>query len=752
MAIVNEARAVLTADDRASHVLAMVARNFDRLNRAADRVNAHVGNPRAQQKMQEATARTAVLTAGMGAAAMRAAGPLAGLLTVYGAGSGAFRANKAFADNERSMTRIAVTADASMEAQGLAWTQLQALARQTAQPVAKVREGLDALVASGRSLPEAMAFLPAVAQTAQASGAEVSDIAKTADAVGESFKISGDKMQNAFDIMAAGGKAGKFELKDMARYLPSLGPATAALGFKGEKGLADLVALLQTMRKGTGTAEEAVASMSNILNKMESDKTTKEFKKLGVDSEEAFKKARKEGRNLVEVFEELLQKATKGDASKIGEIIDDQEFKRGAVALMQFKGEWQKLSQTMQTSSAGTVATDLARVTANSQATFDRFKNSAERLADTIGKRLSPAFKGLADNAAAAMDAMDAALKPGETDQQRLERIGNVPRTRAEQSIENARLAQERQKKLDDPNSEYYGMVDGGFARRPGSLAPELRDDRKAPASVRVPRHLAMMEAARAARAARAADEERADYLQRQARRAAFIKGERAETAASAGMPGRADDTYRDVDALSRRRNTLHDDDVRASSDNMLVGHGQASRDAMAGLMNLAQIIRGGKMAEQGEANVFALGGEQAKQQATAVIEAAVRAIAERRSQETGKPVDEASIVATMAKLTALAERIGEAVPAMGPKGRIEGLPQAAEAIMNGKLTAEVKPDQITANANVNVAGDIGVKVEASPDLWAKIERKIITYSAPNNRGISLPGKETRSAGGGMAP
>eukprot|EP01036_Dinobryon_divergens_P045482 gene45482-60771_t len=41
MAIVNEARAVLTAEDRASAVLAMVARNFDRLDRAASRLDAN---------------------------------------------------------------------------------------------------------------------------------------------------------------------------------------------------------------------------------------------------------------------------------------------------------------------------------------------------------------------------------------------------------------------------------------------------------------------------------------------------------------------------------------------------------------------------------------------------------------------------------------------------------------------------------------------------------------------------------------
>ncbi len=79
-----------------------------------------------------------------------------------------------------------------------------------------------------------MSFLPAVVQTAQAAGAETSDIAASADALATSFKIAGSEMQGAFDILVAGGNAGKFELKDLARYLPSI----AALGGGGRLGRA----------------------------------------------------------------------------------------------------------------------------------------------------------------------------------------------------------------------------------------------------------------------------------------------------------------------------------------------------------------------------------------------------------------------------------------------------------------------------------------------------------------------------------
>lgn len=318
----------------------------------------------------------------------RTLGPLAGAVGAFEVAN-AYKQAAAF---DRRMTMIGQTADADREKIDGLSASVHDLAQQTATPVDKLAGGLEALVAQGRSLKEAMDFLPSVARTAAASGSEVDDIAKTADSVGSNFEVAGRQMQKAFDIMAAGGKAGQFELKDMARYLPSLGPAASAIGFKGEKGLSDLVSMLQVMRKGSGTAEEAVASMNNILAKMESDKTTKAFKTLGVDSEAAFKKARKEGRNLVEVFEELVDKALKGDRSRLGEIIDDMEFKRGVQALMTYRGEWQKLSRTLQENSGGTVMRDLVQVTKDAQASVDRLSNSwarftqgAARFGDALG-------------------------------------------------------------------------------------------------------------------------------------------------------------------------------------------------------------------------------------------------------------------------------------------------------------------------------------------------------------------------------
>ncbi len=287
---------------------------------------------------------------------------------------------------------IGQTADASRAEIDKLAASVHDLAQETATPVDRLVGGLESLVAQGRNLREAMEFLPAVARTAAATGSEVDDIAKSADSVGSNFGIAGKEMQAAFDIMAAGGKAGQFELKDMARYLPSLSPAAKAVGFAGQQGLSDIVAMLQVIRKGAGSSEEAATSLTNIFQKMESEETVKRFKKMGVDLEAAMKKGRKEGRNLIEVFEEAASQALKGDLSKLPNLIADQEFGRGVRALMTYRGEWQKLSATIRTTSAGTVAKDVERVTKDAQSALDRLGNSLQRAGEAGARFMDSAF------------------------------------------------------------------------------------------------------------------------------------------------------------------------------------------------------------------------------------------------------------------------------------------------------------------------------------------------------------------------
>lgn len=337
---------------------------------------------------------------GRGGAAAGAGGMIAGIgargLALAGGAYGVARtvtsSISSFADLDRRMRRVGLTADATGAQVASATQEVKSLAMSTATPLDDVVKGLEALVAQGRSLPESMAFLPAVTRTAQAAGAEVEDIAKSADAVASHLKISAENMQSAFDVLVAGGKAGQFELKDMARYLPSLAPAAKALGLEGQKGLESLVAMLQIIRKGSGTSEEAASSMQNILQKIQSEETQKKFKKMGVDLEAAFKKGKKEGRNLLEVFEEAAWTAIKGDLANIPKIISDMEFARGVRAILSMRGEWQKMAEEIRRTAAGSTMRDFNEVAQDAKARIERLTQAWGNFKTSLGATVAPAI------------------------------------------------------------------------------------------------------------------------------------------------------------------------------------------------------------------------------------------------------------------------------------------------------------------------------------------------------------------------
>lgn len=748
MAIVNEARAVLTAEDRASQVLAAVARNFDRLSRAADRLEKHPSQtPRAQQEIERRTARLAQITAGMGMAARNAMGPVAGLLSIYGAGRTLTAANRAFAENERAMTRVAVTADASSGAQLAAFRQLQELSSQTAMPVDKVREGLESLVAAGRSLPEAMDFLPSVARTAQASGATVNDIAKSADAVGSAFKIAGGDMQHAFDIMATGGKLGQFELKDMARYLPSLAPAAAAIGMSGKKGLTDLVAMLQVLRKGSGTAEEAAGSMNNILQKMSSEETAKRYKKMGVDLEDMFKKGKASGKDMISIFMEATQLATKGDLGKLPNLISDMEFARGVRAMMMYRGELGKIRSSIEATASGAVGRDLERVLANSQASMDRAKVAAERLSVALGSRLGPAFKAVTDKATEAMNAVSGALEPGKSDRELAAEIGAPDRlTPGEKSIQQAERMQEAIRKANDRSSEYYDMRDGGFASGLTRFSPQrhaiLRNKLKRTKAEDQELLLLDRREQKIREAAESADRNRPsrEAMER------FRASER-EFASDFDKSGRNGPIYQGIEADNRLQQRVRDAEAGIQIDDLLRGKGaagEAFRQAFANYVvsERMRVLRRKNAPSMDDGSPAPQAFDPSDARRSDLSRTEMMRAAEELLKQSGQTPSQAQTEQLYNQLAEAAKRLSEKA-AVTPGVDPTKVPGQAEALASALASAN-----ITAKTDLDVTSEVKVKIEPTPDFWAKIDARIEAKSKGVG-GISLPGKETPKGYGG---
>ncbi len=387
------------------------------------RISSKLGSMRALNTLQKelgkvdrqakAFSRTQTVVARTSSAAFAATARfIAPMAVAYGAK----RAVTEYAAVERRLNRIAINADLGRDAVAGMLKTINRISHDYAMSQDQVTAGLEELVAAGRSADDALSFLPTVTATAQASGAAIADIATTADAVGNSFDITASKMQHAFDILVASGKMGKFELRDMAQYLPSMAPAFAALGYKGEAGLSKLAAMLQTIRQRTGSASEAATAAQNIFQKMESDQTVKKFKDFGIDLRKELARAREEGRDLIDTFLDLSQKATKGDLSKIPQLFTDAQFQIGMRALMQGRIDMEGFQKALEHVDGATLK-DLSQVLSDSQTKIDQMASAWGRFTTSFGTAISDPVTG-------ALDAVTSNLDYGEALREGLKKRG----------------------------------------------------------------------------------------------------------------------------------------------------------------------------------------------------------------------------------------------------------------------------------------------------------------------------------------
>jgi TP901 family phage tail tape measure protein len=298
---------------------------------------------------------------------------------------------KNFAAFERQMGRIGTNAGATAEQVTQASREVQNLATKFALPIDEAVSGLDTLTASGVDLKEAMEFLPSILATAQASGASVDDVANTALKASSALKIQAGDMQKAFDIMVAGGKAGQFELKDMASYIPSLAGQFAQLGYSGQDGLRHLIAILQTLREDTGTAGEAATNAQNIFAKMFSQETEKNFKEFGVDIRSEIEKAKKSGEDAVSAYIRLTKEVLdKNPTAKISDLFADQQFQQGMISLTTSQESLAKFLTSVNGDVEGTVFRDVQKFTTDTTASIQNMSTAWDNFMKSLGAAASP--------------------------------------------------------------------------------------------------------------------------------------------------------------------------------------------------------------------------------------------------------------------------------------------------------------------------------------------------------------------------
>lgn len=292
------------------------------------------------------------------------------------------------------MTDIAQKSDMSREAARKLGVQLLAIAKDTNQYSDDIQRGMDALTGQGLDATTAAKMMEPLGKAATAYKADLKDLSQASYAVYSNLQVPVNQVAKALDVMAQGGKAGAFELKDMAQFFPALAASYAGLKQQGVGAVADLTAALEIATKGAGSAAEGANNVQNLINKINSRETVQNFAKFGIDLPKALKKAAAEGKTPIEAIALLTQKALGGNTEKLGYLFNDMQVQAALRPLMQHMDDFKKIRADALKAN-GTVNRDFA----------DRMKDEAEKakqaeiavknLAITTGNLLLPTMTAL---------------------------------------------------------------------------------------------------------------------------------------------------------------------------------------------------------------------------------------------------------------------------------------------------------------------------------------------------------------------
>ena len=300
-------------------------------------------------------------------------------------------ATKAAADFSSGMVDIQQKAELSDQAaDGLA-SRIIVMAAAAKQLPENMRAGLDILLARGLKVDAATQVMGPAGRLATAFKVELPDAAGAAYASINNLKVAAGETARVFDVMAAAGNEGGFEVADMARNFPLLTAQMQALGDTGVPAVADLSAALQVAMNTAKDADQAANNIANLLGKINAPVTIGAFRKnFGVDLPAAMKKLTDEGKSSLEAIAMITTAATKGDNKKLGFAFEDTQARAGLLALIQGMEQYRSIRKSA-LNSGGTVDQAFGqRAARDATVNWRAFMGTASTLAITLGTTLLP--------------------------------------------------------------------------------------------------------------------------------------------------------------------------------------------------------------------------------------------------------------------------------------------------------------------------------------------------------------------------
>lgn len=220
------------------------------------------------------------------------------------------------------------------------------------------------------------------AKVAQATGANIDDVARSGAALSQSMGIAGEDFEQAFSILIASGKAGSVELKDVSQVMAKLSAVSSQFaGGTGVGALAETGAALQLVTRAFGgRAKEGANALEKLMGSMV--RAAPKLKKFGVEVFDIDPKTgQKTRREFNAIVKDIAESKLALDPTALIDALGSKEALAAFEQLTKVNGEWDALTDS--TRNAKDVAQDYARVSKSAavKATkaWNKFKNVLTR-------------------------------------------------------------------------------------------------------------------------------------------------------------------------------------------------------------------------------------------------------------------------------------------------------------------------------------------------------------------------------------
>lgn len=241
---------------------------------------------------------------------------------------------------------------------------------------------IETIVEKTGDLDFALSNLDNIGRAISGSGSQGSFIGAFTAELKKFGIVAPDAVKKALDTLITQGKAGSFTIGNLASQGERLVSAYAATGRVGPGAVRELGAVIQVIRSGTGSAEQAATAFEAVLRTLQDADKIKLLERNGIQIFEPDQPGVM--RSIADIITDII-KATGGDLVKISSVFDAEALRAFSSAAGEFKntGAIESLEKFLAIQGDGSqLVADSATAAESATAAYNSLATAFQRVAD----------------------------------------------------------------------------------------------------------------------------------------------------------------------------------------------------------------------------------------------------------------------------------------------------------------------------------------------------------------------------------